>query len=75
MTTNIRHVAGFAVSIAFRLGKWLVVDADIEKRGGTVVGLNCLSAWEVVGRNARIYGNARVFGSASQLPFGLGSGW
>ena len=38
------------VSIAFRLGKWLVVTLKSGREVIMDIGLNCLSAWEVVGR-------------------------
>ena len=39
------------VSIAFRLGKWLVGGVRAGARDQEVwICLNCLSAWEVVGR-------------------------
>ena len=44
------------ISIAFRLGKWLVDDTTLVNDKGDMVNLSCLSAWEVVGSRQKEMG-------------------
>ena len=62
------------VSIAFRLGKWLVAKEAIVEGLGVVVAVSIafrLGKWLVGSNRCRWVAHPPT----SQLPFGLGSGW
>ena len=64
------RASGFDVSIAFRLGKWLVAMRMSTAMHVSTASLNCLSAWEVVGSEVLVSEDCE--GTLVSIAFRLG---